>query len=130
VIIVHNLFVNLTALDWLNQNYWWPVILFVFSVAVIIKVLLNKAPKKSKVDTSKYLEEVVKNLGGIDNINQAALDGTRVKFQLKEIEVANLEAFKDMGATGVFISGKNVKMVLPFDAKDLVDKINLEIYGG
>ena len=32
--------------------------------------------------------------------------------------------------TGVFISGKNVKMVLPFDAKDLVDKINLEIYGG
>ena len=127
---MHNLFVNLTALDWLNQNYWWPVILFVFSVAVIIKVLLNKAPKKSKVDTSKYLEEVVKNLGGIDNINQANLDGTRVKFQLKEIEVANLEACKDMGATGVFISGKNVKMVLPFDAKDLVDKINLEIYGG
>lgn len=122
--------INLALVDWLNNNYWWPVILFLVSLMIIVKIMLMQPKKKVDIDSSEYKDEVINNLGGIDNVINASLDGSRVKFQIKEIELANLEAFKTMGATGVFISGKNVKMVLPFNAKNLVDSINSVINGG
>jgi len=127
---MQNFWISLALIDWLNNNYWWPVILFLFALIIIIKIMLIQPQKKSSVDGSDYTEEIILNLGGIDNIDSAGLDGNRVKFSLKEIELANLEVFKTMGATGVFISGKNVKMVLPFSAKPIVDKINSDINGG
>lgn len=118
------------VVEWLNNNYWWPIALFIAAAFVIVKILLMRPRKKVDVNSLQYAEEIVNNLGGLDNIMLAAIDGSRVKFQVREIESANLDAFKAIGATGVFISGKNVKMVLPFDAKDLVDKINSDINGG
>ena len=118
------------VVEWLNNNYWWPIALFLAAAFVIVKILLMRPRKKADVNSLQYAEEIVNNLGGLDNIILASIDGSRVKFQVREIESANLDAFKAIGATGVFISGKNVKMVLPFDAKDLVDKINSDINGG
>lgn len=116
--------------EWLNNNYWWPIALFLASAFIIAKIVLMKPRKKAEVDTSDFIEQIVDNLGGLDNIILASVEGSRVKFQIREIESANLEAFRAIGATGVFISGTNVKMVLPFDAKDLVNKINSDINGG
>ncbi len=124
------IWINLALVDWLNNNYWWPVVLFLVSLIIIVKIMLLQPRKKADIDSREYKDEVINNLGGIDNIILASLDGSRVKFQIKEIELANLEAFKTMGATGIFISGKNVKMVLPFNAKELVDSINSVINGG
>ena len=130
VIIVLKFIFSLTIIDWLNNNYWWPVLLFVVSMVIIVRIIMMRPKQKKAVDVNQYYDEVVQYLGGIANITSAALDGSRVKFQIQEIEQANLDGFKALGATGVFISGRNVKMVLPFDAKDLVDKINIEINGG
>jgi phosphotransferase system IIB component len=127
---VQVIWINLALVDWLNNNYWWPVVLFLVSLIIIVKIMLLQPRKKADIDSREYKDEVINNLGGIDNIILASLDGSRVKFQIKEIELANLEAFKTMGATGIFISGKNVKMVLPFNAKELVDSINSVINGG
>jgi phosphotransferase system IIB component len=127
---MQNFWISLALIDWLNNNYWWPVILFLASLIIIIKIMLIQPQKKSSVDGSRHTDEIIVNLGGIDNIESVGLDGNRIKFSLKEIESANLQAFKDLGATGVFISGKNVKMVLPFSTKPIVDKINSDINGG
>ena len=124
------LWITLALVDWLNANYWWPVILFLIGLFVILRILLIHPRVKEEVEEKDYFEEVVKNLGGILNIVTASLDGSRVKFQIIDIEVTNLDAFKEMGATGVFISGNNVKMVLPFNARTLVDKINSYKSGG
>jgi len=127
---VQVLWITLALVDWLNANYWWPVILFLIGLFVILRILLIHPRVKEEVEEKDYFEEVVKNLGGILNIVTASLDGSRVKFQIIDIEVTNLDAFKEMGATGVFISGNNVKMVLPFNARTLVDKINSYKSGG
>jgi phosphotransferase system IIB component len=122
--------VSLTIVDWLNENYWWPVILFLVAIIVIVKIMLMQPKTKSSKDGLVYTEDIIKYLGQLDNIVKASIDGSRVKFQVREIEVVNLEGFKEIGATGIFISGTNVKMVLPFDAQEIVDKINLDISGG
>ena len=128
--IVQVFWINLALVDWLNANYWWPVILFVIGLFVILRILLIKPKGKEEVEEKDHFEEVVKNLGGLLNIVTASRDGSRVKFQIKDIDITNLDAFKEMGATGVFISGNNVKMVLPFNAQTLVDKINSYKSGG
>jgi len=96
----------------------------------LVKCELIKPKGKEEVEGIDHFEKVVENLGGIVNIVTASLDGSRVKFQIKDIEVTKLDAFKEIGATGVFISGNNVKMVLPFNAQTLVDKINSDKSGG
>lgn len=121
---------NLALVDWLNNNYWWPVILFFGALIVIVRIMLIQ-PQKKKLDNGMdNFDQVVEKLGSIDNIVSCSIEGSRVKFQLKEIELADLQAFKEMGATGVFISGRNVKMVLPFSANSLIDEINKRISGG
>lgn len=122
--------VSLTIVDWLNENYWWPVILFLVAIFVIVKIMLMQPKTKNSEDGLNYTLDIINYLGGLDNIVKASLDGSRVKFQVREIEVVNLEGFKEIGATGIFISGTNVKMVLPFKSQGIVDKINLDISGG
>jgi phosphotransferase system IIB component len=121
---------KLAVIDWLNENFWWPVILFVVAVIIIVRIALLKPQKKGKVDGTYLIDEILRNLGGIENLTDINLDGSRLKFSLKEIELANLQAFKEIGATGVFISGKNVKMVLPYNMENIVVKIKSDLNGG
>lgn len=122
--------VSLTIINWLNKNYWWPIVLILVALLVVVKVFILKPKDKKEIDFNEQSEDIINYLGGINNIKQVTLDGNRVKFKVHNIEITNLEAFKSIGATGVFISGDNVKMVLPFDSKNLVDKINSNINGG
>lgn len=122
--------INLALVDWLNENYWWPVILFLVALVVIIKLVVMQPKVKKQVTTVDKSEVVIEFLGGIANINKASLDGNRIKFQVKDIDIVRLEGFKELGASGIFVSGNNVKMVLPFSAQMTVDKINSNIIGG
>lgn len=122
--------INLALVDWLNENYWWPVILFLVALVIIVKFVVMQPKVKKQVTTVDKSEVVIAFLGGIANINKASLDGNRIKFQVKDIDIVKLEGFKDLGASGIFISGNNVKMVLPFSAQMTVDKINSNIIGG
>ena len=70
------------------------------------------------------------NFGGVDNIVSISLEGNRLKCTLKEIGLTNLEGFKEIGAKGVFVTGRNVKMILPYDMEDVVRQINSQINGG
>lgn len=121
---------KLAVIDWLNENFWWPVILFIVAVIIIVRIALLKPQKKGEVDGTYLIDEILRNLGGIENLTDINLDGSRLKFSLKEIELANLQAFKEIGATGVFISGKNVKMVLPYNMENIVVKIKSDLNGG
>lgn len=121
---------KLAIVNWLNENFWWPVILFIVAVIIIVRIALLKPQKKGEVDGTYLIDEILRNLGGIENLTDINLDGSRLKFSLKEIELTNLQAFKEIGATGVFISGKNVKMVLPYNMENIVVKIKSDLNGG
>ncbi len=127
---VHINTIDLAIIDWLNENFWWPVILFIVALFIIIKIFLLKPQRPEKVDGSYLTDEILKSLGGIGNLTDISLDGSRLKFTLKEVDLITLETFKEMGATGVFISGKNVKMVLPYNMEKIVKIIKSEINGG
>ncbi len=121
---------RLAFIDWLNDNYWWPVILFSIILLVIVRLVAVKPKAKPEIDDSKIIEEIINNIGGYKNIIAISNEGRRIKFQVKDIGLVDTDLFKSMGATGVFISGNNVKMALPFDVNEIVNKINSNINGG
>lgn len=112
-----------TYLDWLNDNYWWPVILCVLIIGAGFYFIFFYKPKTKLPELSSEEVLVIYNLfGGRDNIVNISKIGKRFTFELKKIELCKLEEIKDLGCTGVFVSGTQVKLIFPFDAEALVEK--------
>jgi len=113
-----------TYLDWLNDNYWWPVILCVLIVGVAFYIIFFYKPKpKDLLVTDAEIDTIIQLFGGKDNIVDITKEGARFTFTLKNVELCNLEAIKKLGATGVFISGTNVKLIFPFNADRIIESI-------
>lgn len=126
ILIMTNIF------TWLKYNFWWLLILLVLIIVVIALIrLLNyqKVTEKLPVE-DETINDFIDCYGGIKNINKAELEGSRLKVNLNDINKANIDKFKDLGATGIFISGNNIKMVLPYDMSKLIQKINNDKFGG
>jgi PTS system D-glucosamine-specific IIC component len=118
--------------DWFKYNVWWLFIVLVLLVCVILFFRLNNKPKKvniAQVD-DESINDYIKAYGGISNIKKAELDGRRLKVSVIKVDAIDLDELKSLGATGIFITGQNIKMVLPYDMQKLVDKMNELIDGG
>lgn len=77
----------------------------------------NKAAEK-KVDpaeASKYAQcaqDILKALGGKDNVVNASYCTTRLRFVVKDYRQVNEQAVKAAGATGIIRPGKNACQVI------------------
>lgn len=118
--------------DWFKYNIWWLFIVLVLLVCVILLLRLKNKPKKMTMAQveDESIDEYIKAYGGITNIRKAELDGRRLKISVIKVDDINLDELKALGATGIFITGQNIKMVLPYDMQKLVDKLNEMIDGG
>jgi len=123
-------FGNITT--WLKYNFWWILILLVLLLVLFGYIRLQRKPKivKPKSVEDDQILSIIESYGGINNIKAAFLDGKRLKVELKSLDLLDIERFESYGASGIFISGNHIKMVLPYDMQKLVDKINNEIDGG
>jgi phosphotransferase system IIB component len=116
----------------LFNQYWWVLILILIIALVLFFTFKPSKPKKriiQPIEDEKIIE-FIRCYGGLDNIENAELDGKRLKIKIKDMEKVDIEEFKSLGATGIFITGQTVKMVLPYDMEKLVNKINENINGG
>lgn len=110
--------------SWFSENYWAVGGLF-FVIGAVLAYLFSSKPKKKTqqpIEDEKIIA-FIESYGGMENIKVVELDGRRLKLQLNQIDLLDLERFKSLGATGIFITGNQVKMVLPYDMNKLVDYI-------
>ena len=118
--------INLLNLStWLQDYFWLIIIVAVVLTAIITYSIYHRKPKKMKqipVEDEK-IQAFIECYGGLDNIDSIELDGRRLKLQLNHVDLVDIDRFKSLGATGIFISGNQVKMVLPYDMQKLVDYI-------
>ncbi|HKL47137.1 MAG TPA: hypothetical protein VJ878_00580 [Candidatus Izemoplasmatales bacterium] len=124
------LFTNIA--NWFKYNIWWLFIIAILILFVIIFIRLKNKPKKiiRSGISDESINEYIKAYGSVSNIISAELDGRRLKVSVKKIDDVDLENFKSLGATGIFITGNNIKMVFPNDMQKLVNRINDILDGG
>ncbi len=113
-----------TYLDWLNDNFWWPVILCVLIIVIGVYFIYFYKPKvKTAPLSDEEVNLIIGLFGGKDNIKEVSNSGSRFRFVLHEVEKCNLDGIKDLGCTGIFVSGNQVKLIFPFDAERLNEKL-------
>lgn len=105
---------------------WWviPVLILVVGSILVTLVLVlirpHMIPKADKVDFS----EVIHTMGGESNLVKASLDGSRMTLWLRDQAKCDFNRLKELGASGIFISGGTVKFLWPNEPNALVDEIH------
>ncbi len=98
------------------------VVLAVVVVCVVVFVLFSRSGKnkaaEKKVDPAeagKYAQvaqDILKGIGGKDNVVSASYCTTRLRFEVKDYRQVNEQAVKAAGATGIIRPGKNACQVI------------------
>lgn len=90
----------------------------------------NKAAEK-KVDTaeaSKYsqvAQDILKGIGGKDNVVSVSYCTTRLRFVVKNYNQVNEQAVKAAGATGILRPGKNAcQVIVGTKVKSIYDELD------
>lgn len=116
---------------WVSNEPWILWVLWV-SIGVFLiggLILFFVLRKQRRQIINKPLDEeiitgFICNLGGIANIRLASQDGARLKFTVIDIDKCNLEAIRNLGAMGFFVSENIIKMMVPINADCLIERIN------
>ena len=90
----------------------------------------NKAAEK-KVDpaeANKYAlvaQDILKGIGGKDNVVSASYCTTRLRFEVKNYNQVNEQAVKAAGATGIIRPGKNAcQVIVGTNVKSVYDELD------
>ena len=86
--------------------------------------MYTKKDYQEKTSEEKFLHEIVKALGGIDNIKNIDACITRLRVTVKdETIVLDDEKWKEINAKGVIRSGKGIQIIYGTQAEIYKNKI-------
>ena len=111
------------------------VILAVVVVCAVVFVLFsrsgkNKAAEKKAdpAEANKYAQvaqDILKGIGGKDNVVSASYCTTRLRFVVKNYNQVNEQAVKAAGASGIIRPGKNAcQVIVGTKVKSIYDELD------
>lgn len=111
------------------------VILAVVVVCAVAFLLFSRSGKnktaEKKVDpaeSNKYAlvaQDILKGIGGKDNVVSASYCTTRLRFVVKNYNQVNEQAVKASGATGIIRPGKNAcQVIVGTNVKSVYDELD------
>lgn len=111
------------------------VILAVVVVCAVAFLLFSRSGKnktaEKKVEpaeASKYAQvaqDILKGIGGKDNVVSASYCTTRLRFEVKDYRQVNEQAVKAASATGIIRPGKNAcQVIVDTNVKSVYDELD------
>ena len=111
------------------------IILAVVVVCAVVFVLYSRSGKnkaaEKKADPAEaskyaqYAQDILKALGGTDNVVNASYCTTRLRFEVKNYNQVNEQAVKASGATGIIRPGKNAcQVIVGTNVKSVYDELD------
>ena len=90
-----------------------PIIIgiIILIVAIIVFISFNKKNIINKEFNEKVID-IIKNLGGNDNIISVTPKMSRVEFVLKNYELVNKEELKNLGVQGISKTSQKITLVV------------------
>ncbi len=85
---------------------------------------LFKKKKKRIVVDEELILNFINYLGSKENIINYSIDGSRVKVEVKNVNLCNLEEIKSISSGGVFVTGNFVKASFKYSASDIIKMLN------
>ena len=111
------------------------VILAVVVVCAVVFVLFSRSGKnkaaEKKVDPAEankyalFAQDILKGIGGKDNVVSASYCTTRLRFVVKNYNQVNEQAVKAAGASGIIRPGKNAcQVIVGTKVKSIYDELD------
>ena len=103
---------------------------FVFSRAIVkfnlptIGRVDDETSAGNKSDTSEFTAEIVRGLGGYENLSEVGNCATRLRVTVKDVSKVDEKLLKSAGAKGVFVKGKAIQVVIGTQVEFVADEIN------
>ncbi len=85
-------------------------------VAIIIAVIKNKNKNHVKVDED-FINNIVSDLGGKDNIKNVLVDNARLKIEVNNLDNIAADKLHEKSPSGVFITGNYIKLLFKYDSQ-------------
>jgi phosphotransferase system IIB component len=109
--------------------FWVLAVLGSGAVGVLFFFLIRPKKPILRPVNDAFIDSTILRLGGMDNLLRADQDGARLKFTVKNLDHCDLNALRDNGAMGIFVSGNVVKFMLTTDADKLISRIQEHLAG-
>jgi len=113
----------------LSSSTWWliPILILILGSVFVtmILALIRNLPSRSKA--GKDYSEVLSFLGGKANIINVAQQGSRITLWVSDQSRCDYQKLKELGATGVFISGDTIKIMWPNEAQELANYLKKNV---
>ena len=127
--------------DWLQRNIFYVVVGIILAFIIFIlgclivkfyldKVKENKPSSETKVEetnkkksTNSLYDQIIELVGGIENIEESTVRGSRISLVLKNLSLVKDEELKTLGVNGVIIMSSKVTLVVGDEASKLNDYI-------
>ncbi len=111
--------------QWLGQNAWWLALIFAALIAVTIVAIFLSGKKKSKKEPSRPIDQsaYLLALGGIDNVEEKSLTGSRIVLKLKDTKKVDQEKLKEIGVDGFIVMSEKLTLVFKKDADKAFEAI-------
>lgn len=99
-------------------------IAFALILIILIILIIVKKRKKSKLDSqNEYAENIIKALGGIDNIDDIKLSRRRLNAIVSDLNLLRPKDLRNL-KLGAVITKNNVKILVKDNPKEVYKYIN------
>lgn len=106
----------------------WVVAIVV--VLILVWVLFSKVLKNKKIEETNVeelsidVEVLLHALGGQENVESSEATNSKVSISLKDDTLVDVQALKDLGASGIVQSEHKVTVILGKISKAVSERIN------
>ena len=99
------------------KNYWWVILIVVLLVLVALALVFILKKKKTgiKVDDA-FIEKLLSLFGSANNIAGCKVDNGRLKIEVKDLDLVDLNGLKEISESGVFVTGNIIKILFKLDS--------------
>lgn len=108
-----------------NMPIWLIILIVASSVLASLAVTFSFIIMKKKNSTPKikiddeFITTLIMYLGTITNIKSVGVDNGRLKIEVNDLDVADLNAIQTMTTSGVFVTGNNIKLLFKYDSETI-----------
>lgn len=95
-----------------------------FILGFVICVLIKKKKQpRIKVD-EEFINNIIAFLGGIKNLASTSVDNGRLKLEVSDLEVVDLNGLKTLSTAGVFVTGNIIKVLFKLDSNTIKKELD------
>ena len=114
-------------LEWIQNNLvlFINIIIIIACIIAIIAIRISKSHKKPKeVKSLPLYDDIIRHLGGIDNIQSVSTKGSRLSLTLTNYEIVNETKLQELGIGPSIKMSNKITYVIGEKASELENRIN------